>query len=215
MDIGHFLPQVDGDSATVVVRLLDRSENLRDDSWSAIRGPRTSASVLGTATIVLELDPGDPSMPTGRATEVGLQMSDALDSEQLRTFPWRRVIAAAAATYRARHSNSLDVWRAATEASSPTQPAARRPGRPGKSLADYQLVADRYRALVQQGETAPTTRIAQEFVVSRSTAASWVRRARQHGLLDAAARDKPARSPQTPNTRPGASRRAPRSRGEQ
>lgn len=55
----------------------------------------------------------------------------------------------------------------------------------------FAAVAETYRASFHAGSAAPTKAVAQAFSVSRSTAAKWVARAREMGLLSAGVAGRP------------------------
>ena len=59
----------------------------------------------------------------------------------------------------------------------------RRGGVPLYQPEHFASVAETYRAAFAAGSAAPTKAVAQAFSVSRSTAAKWVARAREMGLL--------------------------------
>lgn len=191
MNIGYLMPLVDGDGPVVVVRLFDRPPDLRAESLARARGRQTGPALLGSATVTLEVDAEDADIPTGKAVGVLVHSARGLDASELRQFPWRRVIASAVATHRARHLNTIEAWQTVGASQSTSDRSPRPPGRPPISPAHYQHVADRYRELVRQGDKAPVTQIAKDSVVSRNTAASWVSRARQRGFLEPATRGRP------------------------
>lgn len=66
-----------------------------------------------------------------------------------------------------------------------------RPGRAGHDDAFYRERAERYRELRLAGSIRPTKDLAEEYAVSRNTAAGWINNARGRGLLAAARRGRP------------------------
>jgi hypothetical protein len=66
---------------------------------------------------------------------------------------------------------------------------ARRPRR-GAPITDAQLedVATRYRKAIEDGDRSPTRTVADQLVVGRSTAARWIAKARERGMLGPALR---------------------------
>lgn len=63
-------------------------------------------------------------------------------------------------------------------------PARRRGGRPRIELDQLAEAAEVYDNALQRGDSAPTRSVAEHFGMARSTAAKWVMRAREEGLLD-------------------------------
>lgn len=129
-----------------------------------------------------------------------------LGPEMLRRFPWKTWLTVADAAFRQAFNaptQSADInslftpsgadgsnlrRRVNRRAQAPTRS---RPGRAGHDDTFYLGVAERYRELLMQGSTKPTQCIADEAVVSRSTAAGWVRTARVKGFLKPGRRGRP------------------------
>lgn len=192
MDVGYLAPVQhlgDAESDTVVLRLFDRRPDLSPHGrLNARRGaPAPVVRLLGTCTIEFS---SSASSDDGKdqLVSVHLQTHQPFQAAELHQFPWSRVITAASTHRRARRSNQIAHWqeaaRAQAELDASVVVAQRGPGRPAIPLTRYALIADRYRELVTEGVTNPTQTIAEESGVPRPTAASWIRRARQHGLLD-------------------------------
>jgi hypothetical protein len=58
-----------------------------------------------------------------------------------------------------------------------------RPGRPGRSDADYAIVAAEYVALVESAHRSPTQAMADRYEQNAQTIGRWLHIARQRGLL--------------------------------
>ena len=135
-----------------------------------------------------------------RVSAVRISLPDGLTPTGLGLFPWARWLTIADA---ARHlassglridssefigsSELADLERAVNSARDGKRPprgsSSSRPGRRGHPDSHYQKIARRYLALRQKGIPNPTATIAGEDCVSTSTAAGWVRGARQRGYL--------------------------------
>ena len=193
MQIRYLVPSMeagDGSGATVVVQLWDRppDESLRTRIGASRGQPGPVRHLLGVLTIDLVEPDTHAAAGQGRVSNVRLELTNPADAQDLHTFPWSRVIRAATTHQQARRSNTIAQWqqaaRAQAELDAHALPASRGPGRPPKSLDFYAAIADRHRELVMQGVRNPTQTIAEEMGAVRSTAASWVNRARKQNLLE-------------------------------
>jgi hypothetical protein len=127
----------------------------------------------------------------GRPIEVSIRCGHGLLASDIRRLPWTTWITLADETIR-----TADLLRKfagqgdliALEEIKPHRPANRRPGRRGHDDEHYQRVAENYRAAITQGHRNPTAQVAASFVVTRSTAAGWVRACRARGYLPPARR---------------------------
>jgi hypothetical protein len=137
--------------------------------------------------------PGDD-----RVGRVQLSLPDGLKAKDLSTFAWSRFLAIADAARRRNEAGmdmppiSMDrelsdlVEVAMGRKRSRRVIPGSRPGRRGHPDEHYEEIAARYTAMVLQGERYPTKRLSEHYHVSRSTAAGWVRGARERGLLERA-----------------------------
>jgi hypothetical protein len=122
--------------------------------------------------VKVRLEPAPPGQPP-KATYISLEVPDGITPALLRDFGWARAIRIADATL----TGDQGALRTAVDALE--QPHA------GRQTGDdlYREIAAQYTELRRQGIANPTTTLAAERNVSRNTAASWVRRARQRGHL--------------------------------
>ncbi len=106
--------------------------------------------------------------------------SEPLSSEYLRRFPYGRWLRVAAALWRiSQEDTGWSLVHSGLEGRS----APKAPGRVGYPDEHWQAVADGYQEFLTKGERAPTALIGELWGVSRNTAAGWIRKCRQLGLL--------------------------------
>jgi hypothetical protein len=136
---------------------------------------------------------------------VQLTLADEITPTRLQRFPWRRALAVVDSVIRGFELNARarqgdpsaneEIWRQieyndALERKDrkPQAPTTSKPGRRGHPDEHYQDIAALYTKFRKQGLHNPTAGIATEYHVERSTAAGWVRRARERGHLPPARR---------------------------
>lgn len=128
-----------------------------------------------------------PWDPDARPVEVRLALDvDAMTPSTLQRFPWARWLSFADSYWRTHDNDPDDAHvRVAirTFNAERGRPNTGRPGRRGHPPEHYAGVATRYHQLRAEGASNPTTRLAAERHVSRSTAAGWVSEARRRGFL--------------------------------
>ncbi len=129
---------------------------------------------------------------SGQAECVQLYHPDGLTPSILQRFAWARWLAVADASARMVLTSDLEEverysrsWDAAMTAKRPPRVTAMRakPGRKGHPDSFYQESARKYQEYCVSSPANPTQKIAEEYGFSRSTAAGWVRRARQKEFL--------------------------------
>lgn len=140
-------------------------------------------------TVTVRFATTDNGEVTDRIVEVTVANPDGLTPLSLRDFPWARWLRAATAHARMFFVFTLDhrdqaiaVAREINDTADLPEPGAR-PGKAGHGDEHWQWVANRYRTLTESGSHKPVAIIAEERGVSANTAAGWVRRTRELGLL--------------------------------
>jgi hypothetical protein len=138
-----------------------------------------------------------------RVTKVELSLPDGLKPRDLARFPWATYLPIAESARRVHRydigsiefndveslelrealEDTYSLVRAAAGTPLPRDGASHRPGRKGHPLSHYARVAKVYLDALQRGDRNPTQRVADDATVSRSTAAGWVRGARERGYL--------------------------------
>jgi hypothetical protein len=183
MRIGHVEASLH--DTTVRLLLLDEPP-VNPHNLTPTRGyPRRHSEPAGHAVGIVYVEypsDEDDSTPTKLSIEL---MGEPITPTALQRFPWTRALAAADAARRARQINTIDAWResAARSAEVTGQRVAKRRGRPDLGQAFYDTIAQRYLALRAEGCTNPNVVLAEKYFVNRNTAAGWVRKARERGLL--------------------------------
>jgi hypothetical protein len=119
-----------------------------------------------------------PSRDARKPTAVKLELAEGISPSALARFAWQHWLTNADEVHR---SGPPPVPSA--KLSHAIKAAAGRPGRGGHHPEFFENVARRYRDLRLGGDRAPVTTIAVEAGVPRNTAAGWVKRARERGLL--------------------------------
>ncbi len=124
------------------------------------------------------------------AISVTLRDPGGLTRAEIGRFPWSRWIRVAHAKARSTRFYSeelraeLDASARAAQALEPSS----RPGRRGHPDEFYAAIADCYQTHLNAGERNPTARVGEDHSVGRSTAAGWIRKARELGYLPPARR---------------------------
>ncbi len=125
-----------------------------------------------------------PKTPDGRIgadpASVCIEGTGALSAEDLRKFPWGRVLRAASAQVRMLTEFSIDNLNQANEAVAELTPRRGRPPLPGDLYRD---LADEYLRLVARGERAPAMRIAERTNHPYETVRRRIKEARKKGYL--------------------------------
>jgi len=136
----------------------------------------------------LEVEIGDRGEPRCRQLEVRATGEDEVTGETLRRVPVARLLGLvlAVAAWKVTSPTTMQTGMAAGAMREFYQSYARGSRRPrrGSPLTDANLrqVAELYRAAFDRGDP-PTATIAGELHIARSTAARWVAKARERGLL--------------------------------
>lgn len=188
MRFGHLAPEYggpDSDDNLVVVRLYDRAPDQTPQNRLVNRTARRRAQATLLGRVTVEFAPGEHQPPAPVLT-CKLDWSDGFEGRELHRFPWGRVLTAARAFRDARRHNGLEHWQnygRHLRHVGPGEPVRATPGRPAKPQQFYLDIARRYQELLIEGCGSPTLTISQEHAVPRSTAASWVKRARDKGVL--------------------------------
>lgn len=143
-------------------------------------------------------DPDDPTSDLTDPKQVDLYLPGGVTPTEIRRFAWARWLDVADVIVRLPDSERDPSWfqpeplagtaggklKRAIYAEAGVKINMRgRPGRKGHPREFYEVIAKRYRELLEQGVRSPTKTIAQEYRYSRDTAAGWVRRARELGFL--------------------------------
>lgn len=183
MEIGHVEASPVGDDV-VLLRLL--TGPWVDPARIVLsRGAVHQPYLVGEVEVRYQLDGTDsPPIRSVRLDVVGEPITPAM----LRRFSWTRALAAADACLRARTTNSIEDWRTSSAKAHALTglPIPKQRGRPRLTTEHYQNVADLYLTFTAQGSTKPNADIAERLGVNRNTAAGWVNKARQRGMLPAA-----------------------------
>jgi hypothetical protein len=144
---------------------------------AAARDPRAAFSTGEEVAEVVFRFHGTDGPELGSVRQASLSMNEGITPTALARFPWDKWLTAADAYARRRSTDELG------EAIRQANRAAARPGRRGHPPSFFAGVAKRYDELRGDGERAPVAVIATEQKVSRNTAAGWVKRCRELGLL--------------------------------
>lgn len=142
------------------------------ESASAAREMLNQGESLGILSVIYE------DATQSRPTAVTLENASGITPSQLARFPWAHWMTAADEIVRT-GMPPVPTDRLAEA----IRAGAGRPGRRGHPDSFFENVARRYRELRLDGHRAPVATIAGEAGVSRNTAAGWVKRARERGLL--------------------------------
>jgi hypothetical protein len=184
VDFGHLQPVARHDFTAQLV-LCDGPRG----GW----GGETIDGLLGgvgpnfQAVFQVSFEPFGMNESPQRVLAMSLQPAVPSSGPEIAALPWARLLRAAEALVMAQQRNSVQEWQDAVEAAQRAagQTDRRRKPRGRRPLGDdhYITVARRYEQLLASGDRHPVETIRKEYGVARSTAASWIRRARKRGLL--------------------------------
>lgn len=121
-------------------------------------------------------------------TTITLHNPGGIAATDMSRFAWTRWLTKAALEIKLRDGFTVQLasrLRRATSEAARTPHSGRpyRPGRKGHPVDHYPDIAARYLELVDNGSRNPTHTIASENYVTRNTAAGWIRKCRQLGLI--------------------------------
>ena len=199
------------------VVMVDPDPNTVQDTGKAAEGPRAVtllfADRLDKASGSAEIDENSRRLrvkadPNHRVVSVELSDPGGLDASSLQHFAWARWLTVADNAIRTygltRDTTKVDSTPEYARLSSASDRALagtrfrqkvlnpKRPGRAAHPDSHYRQVAEEYEALCRQGSRRPTKDLADCRHVSRSTAAGWVRVAREREFLPPARGNRPA-----------------------
>jgi hypothetical protein len=182
--IGHLQPVVRHDFTAQLV-LYDRAPEGWTGESMEVLFTEAGPSVQGVFQVVF--GPFEPNERPEQVLSMNLQPAVATSTSEITALPWSRLLRAAEALVTAQRRNSVQAWQDSAEAAqvAASQSDRRRKPRGRRPLGDdhYIKVARRYEQLLAEGDRHPVKTIANEYGVSRNTAAAWVDRARRRGLL--------------------------------